>query len=79
MIVNYKLGDHEIALELIGETIKGVDEVILLKDENLIENTSWQNVGYSIEEFVFSADFTILKDGIKLLIIDKIIEAGGEN
>ena len=24
MIVNYKLGDHEIALELIGETLNGV-------------------------------------------------------
>jgi hypothetical protein len=78
MIVNYKLGDHEIALELIGKTIKGADEVILLKDENLIENTSWQNEGYSIEDFVFSADFTTLKDGIKLLISEKIIEAGGE-
>jgi hypothetical protein len=78
MIVHYKLGENEIELELIGDTIVGNDEVLLLQDENLIENTSWKNEGFSIEDFVLPADFKILKDGIKHLISEKIIEAGGK-
>ena len=39
MIVNYKLGNELISLELIGETYSGTDEILLLQDENLIENT----------------------------------------
>jgi hypothetical protein len=78
MIVHYKLGDNEITMELIGETKKGDEEIILLKDENLIENTSWKNEGFSIEDFLLPSDFKILKDGLKLLISEKIIEAGGE-
>ena len=78
MIVNYKLGENEIELELIGNTIKGADEVILLKDENLIENTSWRNDGYSLEDFVSDTDFLHIKKGIKSLILEKIIEAGGQ-
>jgi hypothetical protein len=78
MIVHYILGENEIELELIGNTIKGADEVILLKDENLIENTSWKDEGFCIENFVSESDFISIKNGIKILIANKIIEAGGQ-
>ena len=78
MIVKYKLGENEIKLELIGDTIKGAEEVILLKDENLIENTSWKDEGFSIEDFVSDTAFLRIKEGFKILITDKIIEAGGQ-
>lgn len=78
MIVHYKLGENEIELELIGNTTKGADEVILLKDENLIENTAWKDEGFSIEDFVSDTDFLCIKKGLKILITHKIIEAGGQ-
>lgn len=78
MIVHYKLGKNEIELELIGNTIKGADEVILLKDENLIENTNWRNEGYSIEDFLTPTDFQLIKKGIKDIISSLIIQVGGQ-
>lgn len=78
MIVNYKLGDKEIELELIGDTIVGNNEVLLLKDENLIEKTAWNNEGFSIEKFVSKEDFTLIKEGFNNLVREKIIEAGGK-
>lgn len=78
MIVNYKLGDKEIELELIGDTHIGNDEVLLLQDENLIEKTTWNNEGYSIEKFVNDEDFSLIKEGLTKLVSEKIIEAGGK-
>ena len=77
MIVNYKLGNKLIELELIGETIVGANEVLLLKDENLIERTAWNEEGFSIEKFVSHEDFNTIKEGLKQLVSEKIIEAGG--
>lgn len=78
MIVNYKLGNKEIELELIGNTDKGEDEVLLLKDENLIEKTSWNDQGFSIEKFVSEEDFILIKKGFKKLVSQKIMDSGGE-
>ena len=78
MIVNYKLGDKEIELELIGDTLVGNDEVLLLQDENLIEKTAWNNEGFSIEKFVSDEDFSLIKEGLTKLVSEKIIEAGGK-
>jgi hypothetical protein len=77
MNVNYKLGEHLISLELEGNTFVGDEEVLLLQDENLIENTSWNHQGFSIESFLNPEDFKHLQHGIKALISAKIIEAGG--
>jgi hypothetical protein len=77
MIVNYQLGNELISLELIGETYSGTDEILLLQDENLIENTSWKNEGFSIEKFLEEDEFLEIKNGIKVLITEKIKEAGG--
>lgn len=78
MIVNYKLGDKEIELELIGDTLVGNDEVLLLQDENLIEKTAWNNEGFSIEKFVSDEEFSLIKEGLTKLVSEKIIEAGGK-
>ena len=78
MIVNYKLGDKEIELELIGDTLVGNDEVLLLQDENLIEKTAWNNEEFSIEKFVSDEDFSLIKEGLTKLVSEKIIEAGGK-
>ena len=78
MIVNYKLGNKLIELELIGETIVGANEVLLLKDENLIERTAWNDEGFSIEKFLSHEDFSKIREGLKQLVSEKIVEAGGE-
>ena len=78
MTVKYKLGEHLIPLNLEGETLVGSEEVLLLKDENLIENTHWNNLGFSIETFLNSEDFIKIRSGIKTLISETIQEAGGQ-
>ena len=78
MIVNYKLGNKEITLELIGETIKGEEEVLLRKDENLIEKTTWNEIGYNIVDFLSESDFQKIKYGLKKIVSNLIIEAGGQ-
>ncbi len=78
MNVKYKLGGKEIELELNGSTFVGSDEVLLLQDENLIENTTWKEIGYDIVDFLSEADFVKIKDGLKSIIGDLIVEAGGK-
>jgi hypothetical protein len=78
MIVNYKLDENLISLALEGNTFVGDEEILLLKDENLIENTAWNNQGFSIEAFLNPEDFEQIQLGIKTLISDKIIEAGSQ-
>ena len=76
MIVNYKLGEKIISLELNGDTFVGSEEVLLAQDENLIENTTWHNRGYSIEKFLTEREYIAIQLGIKELISQKISEAG---
>jgi len=78
MIVKYTLGEKEIELELQGNTFFGGEEILLLKDENLIEGTSWKNEGFNIVDFLDEFDFQKIKVGIKELICKMIVEAGGE-
>ncbi len=78
MTVNYKLGEHLISLDLEGNTFVGSEEVLLLQDENLIENTLWNNLGFNIEIFLNPDDFIKIKSGIKTLISATIHEAGGQ-
>lgn len=78
MIVNYKLGEREIQLELEGTTFFGADEVLLLKDENLIEKTSWSKAGFEIVDFLSESDFQQIKLGLKKIISGLILDAGGQ-
>jgi ectoine hydroxylase-related dioxygenase (phytanoyl-CoA dioxygenase family) len=78
MIVKYTLGEKEIELELQGNTFFGEEEILLLKDENLIEGTSWKDEGFNVVDFLYESDFYIIKAGIKELISKMIVEAGGE-
>jgi len=77
MKVNYKLGEKEISLELVGETFIGNDEVLLLQDENLIEKTSWKDTGYEIVDFLDESDFKIIQLGLKEIIKGLIQKSGG--
>jgi len=76
MIVNYRLGGKLIELELIGVTLVGENEVLLQKDENLIKRTPWNQEGFSIENFLSDEDFSNIKEGLKQLVSEKIVEAG---
>lgn len=78
MIVNYKLGNKEITLELVGKTTKGKEEVLLRKDENLIEKTTWNEIGYNIVDFLSEFDFQKIKFGLKKIVSNLIVEAGGQ-
>jgi len=78
LIIKYKLGEKEIELELEGSTFTGAEEVLLLKDENLIENTSWKNIGFDIVDFLSDSVFQLIKLGLKKIIAGFVSEAGGQ-
>lgn len=77
MEIKYSLEGKEIELQLVGSTFLGLDEVLLLKDENLIENTDWKEVGYDIVDFLSDSDFQKIKIGLLKIISELIVEAGG--
>lgn len=65
MNVHYKIGQKTIDLELIGETIKGEDKVILNEDINIIENTDWDQIGYKVDNFLSQENYNQIKIGIR--------------
>lgn len=78
MRVKYTLGEKDIELELNGATFTGSEDILLLQDENLIENTLWKEEGFHIVDFIEESDFQTIKIGLKKIIIELIIEEGGK-
>lgn len=78
MKINYQIGSKNIELELVGDTIVGKDEVLLSNDENLIENTDWKEIGFKIVDFLEEDEFQKIKKGIKTIIGNLIVDAGGQ-
>jgi hypothetical protein len=78
MKVKYILGNNEMELDLHGDTFVGRDEIMLTTDENLIQYTSWNLQGYSIEPFLNKKQFTAIKKGIQTIVKSLVIEVGGK-
>jgi hypothetical protein len=78
MIVKYTLGEKEIELELNGTTFTGSEDILLLQDENLIENTFWKEEGFHIVDFIEENDFQTIKMGLKKIIIELVNSEGGK-
>jgi hypothetical protein len=78
MNIFYEIEGEVITLDLQGETIKGGDEVLLNKDINLLQNTNWNEEGYTIVPFVSDAEFATIKKGITQKIAKIIEDCGGK-
>jgi len=78
MRIDFKINNRLVSFELEGETQVGGNEILLLEDENLIDQTDWSDVGFTIAPFLSLEEYESIRKGIKQLIIQKIDEAGGK-
>jgi len=78
MRIDFKINNRLDSFELEGETQVGGNEILLLEDENLIDQTDWSDVGFTIAPFLSFEEYESIRKGIKQLIIQKIDEAGGK-
>lgn len=69
--------DKCVAFELVGDTVVGDESILLLQDKNLIENTDWKDLGYTITSFLDVDAFETLKQGIENIIAQLIIRVDG--
>ncbi len=69
---NVQIGDHKMDLAVEGEVAFGDDEVLLLKDDNLIANTPWADRGFNIERFLDDAAHDALRAGVERLFLQAI-------
>lgn len=51
MKIEYIIEDKTVVLELDGEVVTGSDAVLLFEDKNLLDGTSWNEQGYTIQPF----------------------------
>ena len=74
--VKYKIGNSFVDYNLEGKVTQGKDEVLLEKDINLLQNSDFNNEGYSIHPFLSEEMFTKIKSGITDIIKSLLIKVG---
>jgi hypothetical protein len=65
--------DEQITLQVEGETLFGNDEILLLKDDDLTNDSVWHKQGFAVQPFLSTDDFEKIHHGISG-IIKEIIE-----
>ncbi|MDQ4142017.1 MAG: phytanoyl-CoA dioxygenase family protein, partial [Bacteroidota bacterium] len=63
--MKYQINNKDFQIEVNGARSFGNDEVLFLKDDNLIAHTSWQKEGFTLFPLLDSADFDFLNVGLK--------------
>lgn len=58
--------------DVVGETAWGSDTILLKEDDNLIKNTNWCDVGFSIVPFLTPEKNKIFTEGFRQLIYNEI-------
>lgn len=76
MTVYYTIDNDRIECSLEGATTKGGDEILLLQDVNLLEETPWHLDGYTIQPFLSTADFETVRDGLTKRIASMLTTNG---
>jgi len=76
MKVYYSLDNDLIECDLEGATTIGKDEVLLLQDVNLLEDTPWHSEGYTIQPFLSASDFETVRDGLTKRIASMLAANG---
>ena len=77
MVIKYQIGDQLFTLELYGEVSTGGEEILILSDRNLLDGTSWNEKGYTIQSFLSNGHFDIIKRGITKKVGELIKRVGG--
>lgn len=72
----YSIDGLPVTLEVEGQFGFGKDEVLLLKDDNLFQNTPWNEPGYTVAPFLDTELFNQLLHGIKQQFIARLRAIG---
>jgi hypothetical protein len=76
--LSYQVANLNFEFDLAGETEIGKNQVLLEQDDNLISNTTWHDIGYTIVPFVGDAELESIKTGITQQIAAQIESFGGK-
>jgi hypothetical protein len=75
--ITYIINDKEFVFSYAGEMEKGKDETLLLKDDNLLQNTPWDESGFTIQNFLSESDNKEFKNVVTEVIKGLIESSGG--
>ena len=75
--ITYIINDKEFVFSYAGEMEKGKDETLLLKDDNLLQNTPWDESGFTIQNFLSESDNREFKNVVTQVIKGLIESSGG--
>ncbi|NQY42871.1 MAG: phytanoyl-CoA dioxygenase family protein [Legionellales bacterium] len=70
--VEYNINSRKVKFLISGNFITGGDFIMLKQDHNLIEKLSWNDIGYTIEEFKCSDFLNDLKEKIHAAIYSTV-------
>ncbi|QFY41397.1 phytanoyl-CoA dioxygenase family protein [Candidatus Methylospira mobilis] len=76
--VTYQIEDHTLSFEFQGDTFQGDNDVLLENDINLLLDTPWNSLGYTIQPFLDQESFALIKKGIQGKLARLIVRAGGK-
>ena len=76
--ITYIINDKEFTFSYSGEMEKGKNETLLLKDENLFKDTPWDEMGFTIQDFLSEADNNELRNAVTQVIKELIVACGGK-
>lgn len=66
--MNVSINDSQLEFNIVGETLTGEEKVLLDEDIDILKNTSFADIGYSIFDFLNEEEFNTLKSGFTSLI-----------
>jgi hypothetical protein len=75
--INYIINDKLFTFNFEGEFEKGNDNVLLEEDDNLLENTVFNDLGYTIQPFLNPNQNEELKNVVEKIIKELIVHNGG--
>lgn len=73
-----EIGGENLKLRVDGATFYGPDDVLLLKDDNLIAGLPWHDRGYTIERFMNDSSYAELQAGVLRLMAAVVEKAVGQ-
>ena len=76
--IKYIINEKTFTFNFDGDLERGEEKVLLEHDENLFENTEWDDLGYTVQPFLSKNENIELKIVVEKTIKELIVKNGGE-